>query len=811
MRRFLLVFVACIISSQVLATQVIITSCPWSVPSDWNSANNTIEAIGAGAGGAQGNSNNGGQGGSGGSAAAYIKSINVTLTPSGTMACQIGVGGVGTNAAHTSAGSDTIFNDAATVCGSITTGSCAQAGQAGANQQTAGAAGTAASSVCTGASCVKNSGGVGGNSTAFANDAGGGGGSGGPIGTGCAGGASGTSGTLGGSGGGGSNGGSCSAGTQATTTGGGAGGNGTSGTGGGASVLTNVAGNPGTVGGGGSGGGALAVGGAGGEQTSLWTTKGPGGGGGGGGSGGGAGIGGGGVGSECGGGGGGGGTNAVLASNGGSGGNGCLVATYTPSSGGISHNQLLMGIGYDPSETILIELIAAHGNYVSVGSVPVVTSTVFYTFSPATNTQAVGTISATNTPTSWAITAGNSAGDFAISNAGAITVTTQGATDLAGATNAVAFTLTVTATNAAGTSAGVSIPITVYADGFAAAPTCTVQHATLLNSYHAGGAGAGRSKGNGYQPPFNVPGVDYCVGVPTAASLLDWQSIVQSGVTVNTGSALVTITGNNVTLANIDFSLHGGASLNISGNNAIVTNFNMGFTGSNPISASPIQSRGTGAVISNCTLDGNGAASNPSGYGDGPGAIVQNTGGTLTVQYCWIKNTPEDVFAIDDAGAATGLFTFKWNLIEDNGQHVGAHPDWTQLQGPSSPNTMTFNIDFNTALLTSASHGSDGWWFGTPGSGGPSAAEAIGATDLAYGVMLSTSSGANVNDFIAIATASNVTGGAVNQVTGPISVHDNYIDTTFGAFARTGSFAAGVSSFANNTNMVTGSGFTNTP
>lgn len=59
------------------------TGITWNVPSDWNSASNTVEAIGAGANGIV---RNGGGGG------AYAKTTNVSLTPGGTTTYNIGAG-----------------------------------------------------------------------------------------------------------------------------------------------------------------------------------------------------------------------------------------------------------------------------------------------------------------------------------------------------------------------------------------------------------------------------------------------------------------------------------------------------------------------------------------------------------------------------------------------------------------------------------------------------------------------------------------------------------------------------------------------
>src|SRR5262249_37458762 len=63
----------------------------WTVPSDWNNANNTIEVIGGGggSGGGFGSVLAGGGGGGGG----YSKVVNLTLTPNATVSIQVGAGG----------------------------------------------------------------------------------------------------------------------------------------------------------------------------------------------------------------------------------------------------------------------------------------------------------------------------------------------------------------------------------------------------------------------------------------------------------------------------------------------------------------------------------------------------------------------------------------------------------------------------------------------------------------------------------------------------------------------------------------------
>jgi hypothetical protein len=83
-------------------------------------------------------------------------------------------------------------------------------------------------------------------------------------------------------------------------------------------------------------------------------------------------------------------------------------------------------------------------------SVPVVTNASFSLTLPVHAGQVVGVMTATNSPTSWSITAGNPSGFYAIDNLGNISITPAGATGI----TAGPASLTVQATNAAGSGIG---------------------------------------------------------------------------------------------------------------------------------------------------------------------------------------------------------------------------------------------------------------------------------------------------------------------------------------------------------------------
>jgi hypothetical protein len=318
-------------------------STTWTVPSDWNSASNTIEVIGAG--GASGGCGGGGcDGRGGGGGGAYAKISNLSLTPGASVNIAVGTGqltGVGPGVFASS----TWFNG--TTCSGASV--CGAGGQSVFATYVGGAGGSVASS--TGS--VKNAGGAGGSGVGTRGIGGsGGGGAGGPNGTGAAGGGAGGTAGWGGGGGGGNGGGTVGATSTSAT--GGNGGNNSSGSGGGSGGSAGgVGGNSSSGGGSGGGGGnsgAAGNGGTSGGANDFDASHGSGGGGGGGGgdsngsgtTAGGNGANGGPYG--AGGGGGGGTAGASGSSSGGAGGQGIIVIRYDP-----IPSTLTIGNGTDPS------------------------------------------------------------------------------------------------------------------------------------------------------------------------------------------------------------------------------------------------------------------------------------------------------------------------------------------------------------------------------------------------------------------------------------------------------------------------------
>src|SRR5271166_5504468 len=81
------------IQKRIFLTSPTTTVTAWTVPSDFNNRDNTIEIIGGGAGGAQGLT--GSRNASGGGGGAYAEITNLNLSATTSIIVKIGAGGPG--------------------------------------------------------------------------------------------------------------------------------------------------------------------------------------------------------------------------------------------------------------------------------------------------------------------------------------------------------------------------------------------------------------------------------------------------------------------------------------------------------------------------------------------------------------------------------------------------------------------------------------------------------------------------------------------------------------------------------------------
>lgn len=214
-----------------------------------------------------------------------------------------------------------------------------------------------------------------------------------------------------------------------------------------------------------------------------------------------------------------------------------------------------------------------------------------------------------------------------------------------------------------------------FVDGCPGAPSGTINQPTLLSSYAT-------------RPPWNVAGVDYHVGYPTGTVLADPSTISVSGVTVNTGTHTVTITGNNVTLSGYNFGLANGWTVTVNGANDTIQN-SLFKVGSNNGSLGTV-------------LDVTSAASNFSFLanevdGSGIGVTVQagysigfvNTG-TLKIQYNYLHDSGGDMVEIQEGNWTNQQI--RYNLF----QNIGLETDHSDTIQWCRSVIAAGNMDFNT-------------------------------------------------------------------------------------------------------------------
>jgi len=217
-------------------------------------------------------------------------------------------------------------------------------------------------------------------------------------------------------------------------------------------------------------------------------------------------------------------------------------------------------------------------------------------------------------------------------------------------------------------------------DGMNGAPigASSVQHPNLLSGYVL-------------RPPWNVAGVDYYVGVPPNIALKDPATLSSSGsVYVDRGSGWIWVDGG--TLDGYDLTKKtaaGGKSWTVlvkGSGNSVIQNCNLkvdatragqdffcirGYFPTGPL------------LVQNCTIDGNGTIDNGT-----MGALI-GYGAALTVQYCWLKNSPNDII---DCFANPLI---RWNLFDTMGlSPKGNDADGIQMEGGKGNTTPT--VVFNT-------------------------------------------------------------------------------------------------------------------
>jgi hypothetical protein len=306
----------------------------------------------------------------------------------------------------------------------------------------------------------------------------------------------------------------------------------------------------------------------------------------------------------------------------------------------------------------------------------------------------------------------------------------------------------------------------------------TGQHPALL---------AGYAK----RPPWKVAGVDYAVGVPPGTALTDWQSLSGPGISVDTSSAYpygaphVRVDNtSNVVIDSVDFSLHGGAFIMfVNSPNPTVIRSNFGGPNLSTVPAGVIVAdpASPNLTVTYSTIDG--AKNGGSGLG-GAGFIVNQAGGTTTLEYNWLKNAPQHTLEEAQQTALPLVLVYRNNLVEQSGWAAGAHPNYLQF---GNANVSSVDVSYNTFYNTpQVASGESLQFYGMGGY--------VHNVTWAYNVMIATGGipGSARSSFIHA-------GGSQNSGVG----HDNYVDTTAAWFLYYPGSMTGWT-LTNNYNMVTG-------
>jgi hypothetical protein len=234
-------------------------------------------------------------------------------------------------------------------------------------------------------------------------------------------------------------------------------------------------------------------------------------------------------------------------------------------------------------------------------------------------------------------------------------------------------------------------------------------------------AGAGAGTGGSITPtvyqatphnastPWNMPGVDYYVGIPTGTVLRDptTNGILPSGATFS--GHTVTVTGCNVTLDSFDFTLHDtDLVITVNGTNCTTTVQNSKqHAMATTITQYPIadlNNLGTGGAFVYLNNEYDGLA--PYGVYGGSGLYVNAPiccSGNVTLMYNYFHNFDAKIIQMSGTTPQSAMVE-KYNLFADFGScgNSCAHGEAEYMYyntGSPSTDSLSFTGQFNTYIL----------------------------------------------------------------------------------------------------------------
>jgi len=228
---------------------------------------------------------------------------------------------------------------------------------------------------------------------------------------------------------------------------------------------------------------------------------------------------------------------------------------------------------------------------------------------------------------------------------------------------------------------------TAYLDGCAGAPPGTAPYPAAFTD-----PVAPHDAAYPVRPPWNVPGIDYYVGVPLDLALADLGvgGALPACASFDSSTGMVRVTSTPCDLVGIDFASYGACIyiLSDAGAGAVTIAYSRFAVGT----ACP----GSYLIASGRGFAGNLTILYNSFFGNGPtpqamsGAIGSLGNGDVDIEYNYI--THFDQHGIDYGGAPSSV-TQRFNFFEDFGMQVGSHPDSTYFCGGTFQNvTMEYNL-----------------------------------------------------------------------------------------------------------------------
>ncbi len=295
------------------------------------------------------------------------------------------------------------------------------------------------------------------------------------------------------------------------------------------------------------------------------------------------------------------------------------------------------------------------------------------------------------------------------------------------------------------------------------------------------------------RPPWSVAGIDFPVGVPSSATLTDWQCLSGPGITVNTTAMPPYVrvdSTSNVVISGVDFSLHGGAAIFFvnSPNPTVISSL---FAGQNLTHLNGGAAIYADATSPNLTVSYN--IINGAGAGGGSTLVSASGGGTTTLTYNWLKHFPQHVLELGTSGGGPYSLVYKYNLIQGGAMRAGAHLNYLQLE--TFTDSLSVDVEYNTSYQTREASAGEGYQFASGGTG------LVKNVTYAYNVEIAAAPGASLPVPSALLSMSALVHAGGLQNAGV--AHDNYIDDTAAYYWFYPNSYAGWQ-FSNNYNMTTG-------